>query len=63
MTCYDFVTINRDKRRGPFLIRRFGVPIGHGYSTRKLAERAARESQALVDAWLKRAMDRAGWRT
>lgn len=50
ITRYEFLTINKDKRRGPFLIRRDGVPIGYGYRYRseKIAAAKAKRAEEFV---------------
>ena len=49
---YTFLTANRDKRKGPFLIHRDGVAIGHGYRTQKDAEDAVKRSVDQHARWV-----------
>lgn len=46
---YEFLTISKDKRKGPFLVRRNGVAIGYGYRTAKVAAEKAKLSEEFVD--------------
>lgn len=50
---YEFITINRNKRKGPFLVRRLGVPIAFGYRTKRDAEAAVARSEREHARWVR----------
>lgn len=58
MTLYEFITVNRNKRRGPFLIRRHGVPIGMRASLNE-AKAAAKRSEQIVAEAIRKALAKA----